>query len=57
METILEAGEAGQFRNGYEGYGELLRVMGETAHSSCVILTSREKPAIIVASEGEIVCQ
>jgi ATP-dependent Clp protease ATP-binding subunit ClpA len=27
METILEAGEAGQFRSGYEGYGELLRVM------------------------------
>jgi hypothetical protein len=49
METILEAGEAGQFRNDYEGYGELLRVMGETAHSSCIILTSREKPAIIAA--------
>jgi hypothetical protein len=53
METILEAGEAGQFRTGYEGYGELLRVMGETAHSSCIILTSREKPAIIAASEGD----
>jgi ATP-dependent Clp protease ATP-binding subunit ClpA len=52
METILEAGEAGQFRSGYEGYGELLRVMEETAHSSCIILTSREKPAIIAASEG-----
>ncbi len=26
--------------------------MGETAHSSCLILTSREKPAIIAASEG-----
>jgi hypothetical protein len=53
METILEAGEAGQFRSDYEGYGELLRVMGETAHSSCIILTSREKPAIIAASEGD----
>jgi len=53
METILEAGEAGQFRNDYEGYGELLRVMGETAHSSCLILTSREKPAIIAANEGD----
>jgi hypothetical protein len=52
METILEAGEAGQFRNDYEGYGELLRVIGETAHSSCLILTSREKPTIIAASEG-----
>jgi len=53
METILEAGEAGQFRSDYEGYGELLRVMGEIAHSSCIILTSREKPAIIAASEGD----
>jgi WD40 repeat protein len=53
METILEAGEAGQFRSDYEGYGELLRMMGETAHSSCIILTSREKPAIIAASEGD----
>lgn len=53
METILEVGEAGQFRSGYEGYGELLRVIGETAHSSCIILTSREKPAIIAASEGD----
>jgi len=53
METILEAGEAGQFCSDYEGYGELLRVMGETAHSSCIILTSREKPAIIGASEGD----
>ena len=53
METILEAGEAGLFRNGYEGYGELLRVIGETPHSSCLILTSREKPAIIAPNEGD----
>jgi hypothetical protein len=52
METILEAGHAGQFRNGYEGYGDLLRVLGEVAHSSCLILTSREKPSEIAASEG-----
>ncbi len=53
MESILKAGHAGQFRNGYERYGELLKVLGETAHSSCLILTSREKPAIIAASEGD----
>jgi WD40 repeat protein len=52
METILEASHAGQFRNGYEGYGDLISVLGEVAHSSCLILTSREKPSEIAASEG-----
>ncbi|MBE9042551.1 pentapeptide repeat-containing protein [Oscillatoriales cyanobacterium LEGE 11467] len=51
-ETLLEAGCAGQYRVGYEAYGELLRLVGETAHQSCVILTSREKPADIAALEG-----
>ena len=53
VETILLPGEcAGQYRAGYENYGELLRLMGETAHSSCLILTSREKPAELAALEG-----
>ena len=52
METILNAGDAGQFRNSYSGYGELLRVIGEAAHQSCLIFTSREKPALIAALEG-----
>jgi WD40 repeat protein/DNA-binding Xre family transcriptional regulator len=52
LEAILKPGHAGQFRNGYEGYGELLTLIGEVAHSGCLILTSREKPADIAASEG-----
>jgi transcriptional regulator with XRE-family HTH domain len=52
MEAILKPGYVGQFRNGYEGYGELLTLIGEVAHSSCLILTSREKPAEIAVSEG-----
>ncbi|MDJ0704123.1 MAG: NB-ARC domain-containing protein [Leptolyngbyaceae cyanobacterium MO_188.B28] len=53
VETILSPGEcAGQYRPGYENYGELLRVMGETAHPSCLILTSREKPSELAAFEG-----
>ncbi|WP_414585538.1 NB-ARC domain-containing protein [Scytonema sp. PCC 10023] len=44
-ETILQAGErAGEYREGYEGYGELLRRVGEERHQSCLVLTSREKP-------------
>ncbi|OUL18330.1 hypothetical protein BV378_35085 [Nostoc sp. RF31YmG] len=52
LETILDAEQAGQYSLGYEGYGELLRVVGETSHKSCVILTSREKPAEIATFEG-----
>ncbi|HAX87083.1 MAG TPA: hypothetical protein DCY91_12690 [Cyanobacteria bacterium UBA11370] len=53
MEAILDAGVAGQFRANYSDYNELLRVIGETAHQSCLIFTSREKPDLITASEGE----
>ncbi|HEY9638298.1 MAG TPA: NB-ARC domain-containing protein [Coleofasciculaceae cyanobacterium] len=53
VETILQAGDwAGQYRPGYEGYGELFKAIGEMAHQSCLILTSREKPAEIAALEG-----
>lgn len=53
VETILQAGEhAGYYRDGYEDYGELFRLLGETAHQSCVVFTSREKPAEIAALEG-----
>jgi predicted NACHT family NTPase len=52
VETILQAGSTGQYRAGYEGYGELFRVIGEVAHTSCLVLTSREKPAEIATIEG-----
>ncbi|HEY9640725.1 MAG TPA: NB-ARC domain-containing protein, partial [Coleofasciculaceae cyanobacterium] len=53
METILQGGNrAGQFRSGYEGYGELLRMVSESTHQSCLILTSREKPAEVAVFEG-----
>lgn len=53
LETLLEAEQVGQFRSGFEAYGDLLRTVGEAAHQSCVILTSREKPAGIAALEGK----
>jgi hypothetical protein len=52
MESVLDADHAGHYRPRYEGYRELLRLVGETAHQSCLILTSREKPAEIAAGEG-----
>jgi WD40 repeat protein len=53
METILQdGGRAGQFRVGYEDYGELLQTIGETNHQSCLMVTSREKSAEVAALEG-----
>ena len=45
METLFKVGEwAGQYREGYENYGELVSVVGQANHQSCLLLTSREKP-------------
>jgi WD40 repeat protein len=53
-EAILRGGEcAGRYREGYEGYGQLLTLVGEASHQSCLVLTSREKPAEIASLEGE----
>ena len=53
LETLLEEGEGmGSMRAGYEGYGQLLRRVGETTHQSCLLLTSREKPIDLVPLEG-----
>ena len=53
-ESLLDEGiRAGKYRRGYEGYGELLRRVGESNHSSCLILTSREKPKEVAILEGK----
>lgn len=52
LESLLQAGEIGRFRSGYENYGELLRLVGETSHQSCVVVTSREKLAEVSVMEG-----
>lgn len=53
VETIFQGGNrTGQYRPGYETYGELFRTLGEVQHQSCVLLTSREKPAEVAALEG-----
>jgi WD40 repeat protein len=62
MESILWGGDsddvttrqrAGHYRKGYEGYGELLKYIGESSHQSCLVLTSREKPKEIAALESQ----
>ncbi|ACK69682.1 WD-40 repeat protein [Gloeothece citriformis PCC 7424] len=52
LETLLDAVRIGQFREGFEDYGELLTIVGETTHISCMVLTSRERPAEIATFEG-----
>jgi WD40 repeat protein len=45
LERILE-GEFPHvvYRSGYEEYSQFLQVIGQTAHQSCLLLTSREEP-------------
>jgi len=53
-EPILREGDrTGSYREGYEGYGQLLRCVGETLHQSTVLLTTREKPRGLATKEGE----
>ena len=54
LECLLEdRNTRGHFRSGFEGYGWLLRRMAETNHQSCLLLTSREKPADLRLLEGK----
>ncbi len=53
-ESIMQAGaSAGQYLKGYDGYGELIKRVGETSHRSCLALTSCEKPQELALLEGE----
>src|SRR2546429_4089580 len=53
LETLLQSEDPeGNYLPGYEGYGRLIGRLGEAAHQSCVLLTSREKPREIEALEG-----
>jgi WD40 repeat protein len=54
VETILCSQiRAGDYRPGFEDYGELFKRLGEIRHQSCIVLTSREKPKQIALLEGE----
>ena len=53
LEVLLEEGDVrGRLRPGFEAYRHLLRQVAQTAHQSCLLLTSREKPAALRALEG-----
>ena len=52
LETILQPQSLGKYQPGYENYEELLQLVGDIAHQSCLVLTSREKPAVLATREG-----
>ncbi|WP_375511629.1 NB-ARC domain-containing protein [uncultured Nostoc sp.] len=53
-ETLLQSGAiAGNYREGYEEYAQLIRLIGEVNHISCLVLTSREKPKDVAFLEGQ----
>ncbi|WP_240966809.1 NB-ARC domain-containing protein [Nodosilinea sp. P-1105] len=52
LESILQAETAGHYRDGYEGYGELIQHIGRIEHQSCLLLTSRECPRELVPLAG-----
>lgn len=53
-EAVFCTGQlTGNYRKGYEVYGELLKQVGELQHQSCLVLTSCEKPKEIAALESQ----
>lgn len=54
-ESVLQSCDCtGRYREGYEGYGQLLRCVAETQHQSCLLLTTREQPRGLAAKEGRV---
>jgi WD40 repeat protein/transcriptional regulator with XRE-family HTH domain len=55
LETIILPGaDVGRYRPGYADYGALIQRLGEVQHQSCLLLTSREKPAELGPMEGHV---
>jgi hypothetical protein len=54
-ETLFEPGQlGGRYRAGMDGYGLLLRAVGEASHQSCSMLTSREVPPEVAEFGGGV---
>jgi hypothetical protein len=52
-ETLFEPGQRdGRYRTDMVGYGHLLQMVGEAAHQSCLLLTSREAPPELAVISG-----
>ncbi|PSB03968.1 WD40 repeat domain-containing protein [Merismopedia glauca] len=53
IESILNSGNrSGAYKAGYEDYKQLLERIADEAHSSCLLVTGREKPGGFAIREG-----
>jgi len=52
--VFCDSNYSGNYLPGYEGYGKILKKVGETQLQSCLLITSREKPKEISAIEGNL---
>jgi hypothetical protein len=52
-EILCSKTSAGNYRQGYEDYGNLFRRIGEVQHQSTLVLASQEKPKEVELLEGE----
>jgi len=54
FESILESGTSNSdYRQGYQGYGDLSKRIGESKHQSCLMITSRETPQEVAHLSGK----
>jgi WD40 repeat protein/DNA-binding SARP family transcriptional activator len=54
FESILQSGERGDFRAGYEGYNQLIQLLATNRHASCLLITSREQPGQTARWNGNV---
>jgi WD40 repeat protein/transcriptional regulator with XRE-family HTH domain len=53
LEALLQEGDVlGRLRPGLQAYADLLRQVAQSRHQSCLLVTSREKPAVLRGLEG-----
>lgn len=56
IEAILESGAStGKYRQGYEGYADLFRRIGNERHRSCLVLTSLEQLTDLMSQDSDFV--
>jgi NACHT domain/WD domain, G-beta repeat len=56
FETLLEPGMGdGSYRPGLAQYAHVVQAVADSAHQSCLVLTSREAPLELAASRGDAV--
>lgn len=54
FETVLKKGESDQFVKGFDAYENIIEAICTRRHNSCVILTTRERPSILIDYEKRL---